>query len=314
MSNIPSSEKAPQLSMVRGTGAALGAALGFASVSILTSLALEEGVRLATVLAWRYLIASAVLLTWLAVTAQAVPNRRDLGRLLVVGGIGQGLIVYLALSSLAYIDAATLGFLFFTFPAWVAFFQVIRRAEGLDGRRIAALSLSLVGVMIIVGAPSAADLDLRGVGLALGAAVLYGAFIPMLRWLQGNNSITVTTAWTKVGAAAGLLLLTIPDRGPSWVLSGRAWGVIAILALAGTVAPSLLFLKSINLIGPVRTAIVSTVEPFLTALLSLLVLARPLSGPTLLGGTLIGLAVLLLQGFWSSRFIRSGKISSPSAD
>ena len=188
---------------------------------------------------------------------------------------------------------------------------VIRRAEELDGRRILALSLSLIGVMVIVGAPSAADLDLRGVGLALGAAVLYGAFIPMLRWLQGNNSITVTTGWTKVGAAAGMLLLTIPDGGPSWVMSGRAWGVIATLALASTVIPSLLFLKSINLIGPIRTAIVSTVEPVLTALLSLFVLARPLAGPTLLGGTLIGLAVLLLQGFWSNRAMRLDRTSSP---
>ena len=48
-------------------------------------------------------------------------------------------------------------------------------------------------------------------------------------------------------------------------------------------------------LGPVRTAIVSTVEPFLTALLGVVVLSQPLTGPTLLGGALIVAAVVLLQ-------------------
>lgn len=45
----------------------------------------------------------------------------------------------------------------------------------------------------------------------------------------------------------------------------------------------------------VRTAILSTVEPFWTALLAALVLAQPLTHSTLIGGFVIVIAILLLQ-------------------
>lgn len=279
-----------------GTGSALAAALGFASVSIITSLALAENLPLAGVLSWRYLLSSVMLLAWLAVAGWEVPSRRDLPRLLLIGGVGQGIIVYLALSALKYINPATLGFLFFTFPAWVALVQVARGAERLDGRRAMALGLALAGVVVIVGAPSAADLDGRGVALALGAAFLYGMFIPVLRWLQADNSITLTTTWTKIGAAAMHLVVWGWQGGITMALSGRAWLLIGALALFSTVVPSLFFLKAINQIGPVRTAIVSTVEPFLTALLGVVILSQGLSTTTALGGAMIALAVWILQG------------------
>lgn len=287
---------APRSAVATGTAAALGAALGFASVSIITSLALAEDLPLAGVLTWRYTLASVMLLGWLAATGWVVPSRRDLPRLLLIGGVGQGIIVYLALSSLKYITPATLGFLFFTFPAWVAIVQAVRGAEALNRRRVLALALALVGVVVMVGAPQAADLDWRGVSLALGAAFLYGMFIPLLRWLQADNSITLTTTWTKIGAALMHLAVWGWQGGVTASLSGRAWLLIGALAFFSTVLPSLFFLKAINVIGPVRTAIVSTVEPFLTALLGVLILSQGLTPTTLLGGALIGAAVWILQG------------------
>lgn len=284
-----------------GTLAALGAAAGFASVSVITSLALREQLPLAGVLSWRYLLSSVLLLGWLAATGWVVPSRRDLPRLLLIGGVGQGIIVYLALSALKFITPATLGFLFFTFPAWVAVVQAARGAERLDGRRVLALALALGGVMVIVGAPRAADLDWRGVGLALGAAFLYGMFIPLLRWLQAGNSIALTTTWTKIGAALMHLVVWGWQGGVTAALSGRAWMLIGVLALVSTVIPSVLFLRAINQIGPVRTAIVSTVEPFLTALLGVVVLSQGLAPTTLLGGAMIGAAVLILQGLGARR-------------
>lgn len=292
---------APRSSLALGTAAALGAALGFASVSIITSLALAEDLPLAGVLTWRYTLSSLLLLGWLAATGWVVPSRRDLPRLLLIGGVGQGIIVYLALSALRYINPATLGFLFFTFPAWVAVVQAARGAERLDARRLVALGLALAGVVVIVGAPQAADLDWRGVSLALGAAFLYGMFIPLLRWLQAGNSIATTTTWTKIGAAAMHLVVWGWQGGVTASLSGQAWLLIGALALFSTVLPSVFFLKAINEIGPVRTAIVSTVEPFLTALLGVLILSQGLGVTTILGGALIGTAVWILQGVGSGR-------------
>jgi drug/metabolite transporter (DMT)-like permease len=62
-----------------------------------------------------------------------------------------------------------------------------------------------------------------------------------------------------------------------------------------TVLPSVFFLMGLIRLGPVRTAIVSTVEPFLTALLGVVVLGQALTLSTLAGGALIIAAVVLLQ-------------------
>ena len=66
----------------------------------------------------------------------------------------------------------------------------------------------------------------------------------------------------------------------------------AFIKNTGTAAA---FLHGLATIGPVRTAIMSTIEPFWTALLGGLVLRQALGPRTLLGGVCIAAAVVLLQ-------------------
>jgi drug/metabolite transporter (DMT)-like permease len=74
-----------------------------------------------------------------------------------------------------------------------------------------------------------------------------------------------------------------------------AWVAIGLLAVVSTVVGFLLFLHGLSSIGPVRTAIISTVEPFWGAFLASIVLDQPLSANTLGGGALVAAAVILLN-------------------
>jgi drug/metabolite transporter (DMT)-like permease len=150
----------------------------------------------------------------------------------------------------------------------------------------------MVGVPALVARSS---LDWRGVALALGAAILYGAYIPMMRTLQKDHPVAPTSAYSKIGAALVFLVLSVAQREFTWRLGGEAWGILAILALVSTVLPSVFFLMGLVRLGPVRTAIISTIEPFLTALLAAVALGQRLTPPTLVGGALIVSAVALLQ-------------------
>jgi drug/metabolite transporter (DMT)-like permease len=278
-----------------GTLYTLLAATGFAAVSILTSQATATGVTLATVLAWRYVLSAVVLTGYVGSrNYKRIPPREMIG-FVTLGGFGQALLVYLALSSLKYIPAATLAFLFYTYPAWVALAQAVRGAERLDGRRATALALSFAGIGVMVGMPGSSAIDYRGVVLALSAALIYGAYIPMMRTLQKDHPVAPTSAYSKIGAALAFLVLSVSDQSFTWQLSGTAWAAIGALTIFSTVLPSVFFLMGLIRLGPVRTAIISTVEPFLTALLGVLVLGQALTVPTLLGGVLIIGAVVLLQ-------------------
>jgi drug/metabolite transporter (DMT)-like permease len=278
-----------------GTLYTLLAATGFAAVSILTSQATATGVTLATVLAWRYVLSAVVLTGYVGSRNYKRIPPREMIRFVTLGGFGQALLVYLALSSLKYIPAATLAFLFYTYPAWVALAQAVRGAERLDGRRATALALSFAGIGVMVGMPGTTTIDYRGVALALSAALIYGAYIPMMRTLQKDHPVAPTSAYSKIGAALAFLVLSVSDQSFTWQLSGTAWAAIAALTIFSTVLPSVFFLMGLIRLGPVRTAIISTVEPFLTALLGVLVLGQALTVPTLLGGVLIIGAVVLLQ-------------------
>ena len=94
-----------------GMAFVLLAALGFAAVSTLTSIAIREGTSVPNVLTWRYVLASVVMVGIAGMRGIPRMPRRDLYLWLVLGGGGQALFVGLALSSIKYIPVATLGFL-----------------------------------------------------------------------------------------------------------------------------------------------------------------------------------------------------------
>ncbi|MGZ8456532.1 MAG: DMT family transporter [Gemmatirosa sp.] len=276
------------------------AACCFGSISILAVVATRAGTPLATLLFWRYALASLVLLpiAWRArARVVAMPGGTRIARQVLVAGAGQAAVAFLSLSALRWVTAATLGFLFYTFPAWVALFAALRGTERIDGRRLLALALSLGGIVLTVGAPSAggAATVWPGVLLALGSALIYALYIPYLGGLQRETTPQLATLCVTVGAASLLGIGALVSGTLTASLPAASWTSALVLALLCTVLAFQAFLRGLHGLGPVRTAIVSTVEPFWTAVLGAVVLHQPLTPAMLAGGALIAGAVLLLQ-------------------
>ena len=286
---------APPAELGAGTAFTLLAALGFAAVSTLTTIALGEHVSLYNILTWRYLL-GAVVMT-LFVGTQRYPRMPwpEAARFIIVGGGGQALLIGMVLSSLQYISVATLGFLFYTYPAWVTLVQAVRGAERLTARRAIALALSFGGIVVIASASSVGAIPWRGFALALGGAMIYGVYIPIIQWMQKSHPVAVTSAYGKIGSAICFLVLAAATQTFRYTMSPTAWSAILALTLFSTVLPSVFFLMGLMRLGPVRTAIVSTVEPFLTALLGAVVLRQALTMNVVAGGVMIVAAVLVLQ-------------------
>jgi len=278
-----------------GTVYTLLAAAGFSAVSTLTTIALAERVPLMAILWWRYAVGGVLMVVVLALGRYRPLPRADAAAWLVVGGGGQALLVGLALSSLTFIDVATLAFLFYTYPAWVALVQTARRAERLSAPRLAALALSFGGVVVISGRPGAGAVAWQGVALALGAAMVYGVYIPTMQHIQKTHSVLVTSTYAKLGSAVCFLTLAGGPAALTLSLTRMAWLAILALTIFSTVLPGIFFLMGLMRLGPVRTAIVSTVEPFLTAALGLVVLHQPVTAALLAGGAMIVAAVVILQ-------------------
>ena len=269
----------------------------FGAIAIFVVLARRTGAPLASILAWRFLTA-AVLLTIAAggVRALRIPRARALP-ILLIGGGGQALISFLALRALDHLPAGTNAFLFYTYPAWVAIFAFVSGTERVDARRLVALGISFIGIAMMVGTPWAdtTRVPLVGVLLSLSAAACYGLYIPAIGRMQQGVAPTVMSAYVSFGAGIVHAVNGLATGSLTVQLAPAAWASIAGFAIIGTAVAFLLFLRGLAVLGPVRTAIVSTIEPFFTALLGALVLTQPLPPTALAGGALIALAVILLQ-------------------
>lgn len=301
--------------MLRGTVAVVISACCFGSISPLTIVATEHGLALPAIQAIRY-GTTAVLLAALAmwrvrgrarvtapppVAAAVAPWYAP--RVLFIAGAGQAMVATLALLALQWLPAATASFLFYTYPAWVALMAMIRGTESLDGRKAFALLLSLGGIIAMVGAPDTTALPAIGVGVILAAAIVYALYIPVLATLQAHRdgldvSRAIATGGT-IGFVAWGLSVGAFDHWPDFTALGASvlQGVLSSGAFLG-------FLAGLRVLGAVRTAITSTVEPFWTTLLGVVLLGQPLGAGTVMGGVAIMSAVVLLQ--------RDGRMNRPS--
>ena len=281
-------------SIGRATLLIILSALSFGSISVLTVLVTGAGLPLLTAMAWRYLL-GAILVGAVAQLGRLslIPPRRVV-QLLLIGGCGQALITYLSLHALEYIPVGPLAFLFYTYPAWVALLGAVRKTERLTAIRVIALTLALAGVTIMVGAPTG-KLNPIGVLLALASALLYSAYLPALEHVQAGIPPMIATFLLIAGAAIAFMLAALLT-GDLFVPAGAVvWTEILVLALVSTVIAFLTLIKGLAVLGPVRTAIIATVEPFFTAALGILVLGNSLSVTTLVGGILIAGAILLIH-------------------
>lgn len=281
----------------RATLFVLLSSCGFGSLSVLTTIATRSGTPLPVVMLWRYLLAAIPLgaLAWLAERSSRGGAMRLSWKLIVTGVVAQTGITYVTLRSLDYISVATLAFLFYTYPAWVAIFSALRGLDRITPVRVVALVAALAGVAIIVGSPTGAHVSTIGIVLALTAAVGYGIYLPVLGELQRGMTSMSAAFQLALGAALGFAIITIGGGHPPLPTSARAWEATGLIALVSTAAAFWLVLRGLELIGPVRTAIVATVEPFYTTVLGALVLGDALSARTLAGGALIAAAVIVIQ-------------------
>jgi drug/metabolite transporter (DMT)-like permease len=292
----------------RGTLAVIVSGCCFGSISPLTVIASERGMALESIQTWRYFTSAVLVMAFGWFTRRRVRAAADpmaggvpaatspwyAPRTLLIAGGGQAIVATLALAALRWLPAATASFLFYTYPAWVTLIAAVRGLEPIDRPRLVALALALGGIGAMVGAPSAASLSPIGLVVILAGAFVYALYIPVLGALQyGRDALDVTRA-ICVGGTVCFAAWSIPAGTLFAVPDGVALGASM---LQGVLASGAFFgfLAGLRILGNVRTAITSTVEPFFTTLLGVGLLRQPVGVGTLIGGAAIMSAVLLLQ-------------------
>ncbi len=273
----------------------------FGTLAVLTPLAYESGASPLPLLAWRFVIAAALL----AVVSVArdrgslrVPAS-DLGRYALLALTGYGAASVCFFFALLFADAAVVAVLLYAYPAFVTVASWVFLEERVTALKGAAVAATFLGCALVVGLGSGTvRVSWQGVVLGLGAALGYTLFnLLSHRWLPGRSRLTMM-AYTFGIAALLPVAGTIAFSGPAGLSpagwSARTWLLLLLIVLIPTFVAIVLYLEGIRGLGPSQAAVVSTLEPIFTIVLAWVFLDQaPLTALQLAGVGLVlgGVAV-----------------------
>jgi drug/metabolite transporter (DMT)-like permease len=193
---------------------------------------------------------------------------------------------------------------FYTFPALVTLAAVPLYGERLDARKLAALTLSLGGLTLVLLAPVISGgvgltVDPLGVALALFAALCQTTFILIAgRGFAPMKPADMATWLVAAGAVVGALILAVVGDAGSLAVpfaEPGLWPWILAAGIFGAAIPTVWFMTGISRIGPSRTAILMTFEPLVGVTLAGLLLGEQPVPLQLVGGAAVVIAAVVLQ-------------------
>jgi drug/metabolite transporter (DMT)-like permease len=283
-----------------GTLCCLGSAAAFGAMGVLGKLAYDGGATVGTLLAVRFLLAAA--LFWALVLAGGgvgglkALRRRDVAVALALGAGGYAAQAGGYFSALTRLDASLVALLLYTFPAIVAVAGAVLGRERLDAWCATALALASGGLALVLGGAGTGAVDPLGAALALGAAVVYSAYILVGDGVSRRMPPRLLSALVCTGAAASLTTgsVLLGELRPA-ALTLSAWGWLACLAVVSTVVAIGLLFAGLRRVGPAAASMLSTIEPLVTALLALLAFGERPAAVQIAGGALVLGGVLVLQ-------------------
>jgi drug/metabolite transporter (DMT)-like permease len=188
--------------------------------------------------------------------------------------------------ALHFTTASTVALLFGTLPIFTA---LLARGTGVERHGIRfwmAASLSFVGVALVaVGSGGSLSANLKGDALAIGGAVTWAAYsvtlVPLMRSyspfrLSAVFLLSVTVPLFAVGARQ----LEQQDWDFGWLV----WLGFAFAVLGPLVTTNLLWFTAIDRVGPSRASLFANLQPFLAAIVALVVLSESISTLQVAGG------------------------------
>jgi drug/metabolite transporter (DMT)-like permease len=255
---------------------------------------LDHGFRPLTYSGVRYALAALIFLALVLPRERSLRiERRDLA--LVAGAI-----VLLFLNQVGFVfaldlsTATTVALLFGTLPIFTALIARLVGMEQLGRRFWLAAALSFGGVALVtIGSGNSLSANLGGDLLAIMSTATWGGYSVALAPLMRRYSPFRLSAIFLVVVSVALLAAGTPQLDDqSFDLSGLVWLSFVYAVLGPLVITNLLWFTAIDRVGPSRASLFANLQPFLAAVIALLVLHENLTRLQFAGGLLIAAGIV----------------------
>jgi drug/metabolite transporter (DMT)-like permease len=250
------------------------------------------------------LIFAAITLAW---EGTIRVGRRDvplMGGLTAVLFVNQLAFVY----ALRFTTATTVALLFGTLPIFTA---LIARGSGVErhSRKFwVAAGLSFAGVVLVAaGSGGSLSADLKGDALAVLAAMTWAAYSVAIGPLMRRYSPYRLSAVFLMAVTLPLFAVGSKQLAhQSFDFGALVWVGFAFAVLGPLVTTNLLWFTAIDRVGPSRAALFANLQPFLAAIIALVLLHEKITMVQVAGGVAIAGGIVLAS--------RRGAAAQPPAE
>lgn len=283
-------------------------AAGFGTLALFSHYAYADNMDTFTILFFRFSLSAVVMLALLIVRREPLPRGSALLRLVIMGVLGYVASSFAYLTALKYASSGLVALLLYLYPAFVTLLAILLLHEQFTMMKGIALGIALMGTALTV---DPAGGQAPGVLMGITAAALYSIYI--IIGTQVLKQVTVIQSSAVIFASAGVVSGTLMFlNGPHLPATNAGWVAILSIVIVTTVLPVLAFLAGLERIGPTNAAMVSMLEPIITAILGIVWLNETFRPVTLIGGGLILIAVLLLtQSELRRKFMKPELVRAP---
>src|SRR4051812_36496498 len=247
------------------------------------------GLRVSTVAAFLWLVAFA--------SGRRLLPRRDAIALLLLGALGNGIYQLFFVHGVARTRAGNAALIVGAAPAFIALIASARGMERLKGMTILGITLSVVGVgLVIAGSSGAAagETTLLGSVLVFFAVLCWSVYTILLQPYTKRIDVIQLSAMTMLGGAIPLLIASTPALiATDWSLVGaRGWLALVYSSVISMGIAYFFWYRGLRVLGPTRTAVYSNLQPIVALLVAWPILNET---PTIFQG--IGAATIVAGVF-----------------
>ncbi|MFP6729517.1 MAG: DMT family transporter [Alphaproteobacteria bacterium] len=279
--------------LLLGSLIALVSASSFAMNVTLSRMAYDAGTNIHALNVSRTLFFLICLVLWLRMTGQpmGLPSRARLASL----GLGLLLCVemYSLLGVIIFMPVGLVIVVMFCYPLMIAAWSWIRGVEQPTVVALIAMLAAFAGIVLALGGTADA-LDWRGVALGFCAALgMVGLLLVGARVMAAHDNRVVMLHMT-VMAGAVMIVLSVTLTDLAWPQGAVGWFAFVGSCLLYVAATICLF-TALNMIGPLRTAIIDNSSPIWAVFFSYLLLGEVLTVTQTIGAALVVAALIVLQ-------------------
>jgi drug/metabolite transporter (DMT)-like permease len=193
--------------------------------------------------------------------------------------------------------ASTIGLILGAIPIFAALFGLALGRERLNRRFWLGAGVSFGGVgLVAIGAGSEVSGGYAGILLGLGICATWAAYSVAVAPLMATYSPSRVSAVVIPCAWVLLMLAGIPQTTKQdWDLGWAVWALLVFATIGPLVLTNILWFRSISRIGPARATLAANLQPFVAAVLAVILLSEPLGLLQILGGLLIASGIALAR-------------------